>query len=110
MATPVFSLNSEILTDAPLAVVLARLTDPASMACLRPFGPWSISPEGGGLQLAWTRRRLGSEESGRITVSADEKGARLALDAQHRGWTAFGSFGLLRWHSDQLLERIVEEL
>ena len=110
MATPVFSLNSEILTDAPLDVVLARLADPASMACLQPFGPWSSLGLGEGLQLAWQRRRLGSEESGVISISPHERGALLRLEARHRGWASFASFGILRWKADQLLERLVEEL
>ena len=110
MATPVFSFSEEILTDAPLAVVVARLSEPTALACLAPFGPWSATPQGEGLVLAWRRRRLGSEESGTITVAAHDKGAHLRLEARHRGWTAFGSFGLLSWHSDQLLERIVEAL
>jgi hypothetical protein len=110
LATPVFSLSEEILTDAPLEVVVAHLSEPTALACLRPFGPWSTQAQGGGLQLSWRRRRMGSEESGTIIVSPHEKGAYLRLEARHRGWTAFGSFGLLRWHSDQLLERIVEAL
>ncbi|HJV21874.1 MAG TPA: hypothetical protein VJ570_04210 [Holophagaceae bacterium] len=110
MATPVFSLHSEILTDAPLALLSARLADPASMACLRPFGPWSTSAEGEWLQLTWQRRRLGSEEFGLLTISPHERGAHLQLEARHRGWTSFASFGILRWKTDQLLERLVEEL
>ncbi len=110
MATPVFSFSEEILTDAPLEVVVARLSEPTALACLAPFGPWSATPEGEGLRLAWQRRRLGSEETGTITVTPHAQGAHLRLEARHRGWMAFGSFGILRWHSDQLLERIVEVL
>lgn len=110
MATPVFHFSEEILTDAPLAVVVARLGEPTALACLAPFGPWSLEAQGEGLRLSWERRRLGSEESGTITVTPHERGAHLHLEARHRGWMAFGSFGLLRWHSDQLLERIVEAL
>jgi hypothetical protein len=110
LATPVFSFSEEILTDAPLEVVVARLSEPTALACLAPFGPWSTTPEGEGLRLTWQRRRLGSEEFGALTVTPHAKGAHLRLEARHRGWMAFGSFGVLRWHSDQLLERIVEAL
>ena len=110
MATPVFSLSSEILTDAPFEVVLARFRQPDSLICLGVLGPWSVTEQGGGLQLTWQRRRLGAEESGTLTLSPHERGAHLRLEARHKGWTAFGSFGLLRWHADQLLEHLVEEL
>ena len=110
MRAPVFSTTSEILTDAPLATLAARLADPASLPCLRPLGPWSVAEQGGGLQLTWRRRRLGAEESGILTLSPHERGAHLRLEARHKGWSAFGSFGLLRWHTDQLLEHLVEEL
>ncbi|HJW32038.1 MAG TPA: hypothetical protein VJ505_01610 [Holophagaceae bacterium] len=110
MRTPVFSLSSEILTDAPFGVVQERLRQPGSLACLNVLGPWSLAEQGEGLQLTWQRRRLGAEESGTLTLSPHERGAHLRLEARHRGWTAFGSFGLLRWHTDQLLEHLVEEL
>lgn len=110
MARPVFSFASEILTDAPFEVVAARLRDPASLKCLRPFGPWTVSEEGGAVVLVWTRTRLGSDESGVLRTAPHARGAHLSLEARHKGWTAFGSFGMLRWHGDQLLERLVEEL
>lgn len=110
MRTPVFSTTSEILTDAPLETLVSRLSEPGTLACLRPLGPWSVEIQGGGIQLSWRRRRLGSEESGVISVRSHERGAHLRLEARHKGWTAFGSFGLLRWHTDQVLEHLVEEL
>ena len=110
MRTPVFTTTSEILTDAPLTVLVARLSDPASLVCLRPLGPWSVAEQGRELRLTWRRRRLGAEESGTLTLRPHERGAHLRLEARHKGWTAFGSFGLLRWHTDQLLEHLVEEL
>lgn len=110
MATPIFSLSSEILTDAPFEVALARLRQPDSLACLQVLGPWAIEEQGGVLRLTWWRRRLGAEESGTLTLSPHERGAHLCLEARHKGWTAFGSFGVLRWHTDQLLEHLVEEL
>lgn len=110
MARPVFSFTSEILTDAPFEVVASRLRDPGSLKCLRPFGPWTVSEEEGALVLAWMRTRLGSHESGELRVAVHDRGAHLRLEARHKGWTAFGSFGMLRWHSDQVLERLVEEL
>jgi hypothetical protein len=110
VATPVFSFSAEILTDAPFEVVAARLREPASFKCLSPFGPWSVVEEGDALLLRWTRTRLGSEERGEVRIAPHERGAHLRLEARHRGWAAFGSFGMLRWHGDQLLDRLVEEL
>lgn len=110
MATPVFSFEAEILTDAPFEEVVGRLREPAALKCLRPFGPWSLEEMGNVVRLSWTRHRLGSIESGVIQVVPHERGAHLRLEARHKGWTSFGSFGLLRWHGDQLLERLIEEL
>ncbi len=110
MATPVFSLSSEILTDAPFEVVQARLRQPDAFGCLQVLGPWTVEEKGGELCLTWLRRRLGAEESGTLTLAPHERGAHLRLEARHKGWAAFGSFGLLRWHTDQLLEHLVEEL
>ncbi len=111
MATPVFSLSAEILTDAPFEVVVARLREPGSFACIQALGVDCIPQEReAGLQLDWSRSRLGSQEIGLIQVMPHERGAHLTLEARHRGWSSFASFGLLRWKTDQLLERLVEEL
>lgn len=110
MATPVFNLTAEILTDAPFEVVAARLREPGSLACLRPLGSCEVEEQGEALLLTWERGRLGSRESGSIRLEPHERGAHLGLQARHRGWLSFLTFGLLRWHADQLLERLVEEL
>lgn len=110
MRTPVFSFATEILTDAPFDVVVLRVRDHHSLRCLQPFGPWSLEEDGGVARLSWSRSRLGSAESGVIRILPHERGAHLQLEARHKGWTAFGSFGILRWHGDQLLERLIEEL
>ncbi|GLH72398.1 hypothetical protein GETHLI_09000 [Geothrix limicola] len=110
MAVPVLGFEAEILSDAPFDVVAARLREPRSLKCLRPFGPWMLAEAEDQLVLTWTRRRLGSQEHGELYLANHERGVHLRLKARHRGWMAFCSFGLLRWHSDRLLDRLVEEL
>jgi hypothetical protein len=110
VAIPILSFEAEILSDAPFEVVNARLREPDALKCLRPFGPWSLIEEDGRVRLNWTRRRLASHEEGTLSLSPHERGVHLHLEARHRGWMAFGTFGILRWHSDRLLERLVEEL
>lgn len=110
MAIPVLGFEAEILSDAPFEVASARLREPATLKCLRPFGPWSVANDDGQFVLTWTRLRLGSKESGALRLSPHERGVHVHLSAQHKGWVAFLTFGLLRWHSDRLLDRFVEEL
>lgn len=110
MAIPVLGFEAEILSDAPFEVVCARLREPASLKCLCPFGPWTLTEDGGQLVLSWTRSRLGSKEVGELRVLPHERGVHLRLEARHRGWVAFCTFGILRWHADRLLDRFVEEL
>jgi len=110
LAIPVLGFETEVLSDAPFEVVSARLREPASLKCLRPFGPWAHREERGQLVLTWARVRLGSQESGQLRLSAHERGIHLRLEVRHRGWLAFGTFGVLRWHADRLLDRLVEEL
>ncbi|HJV90892.1 MAG TPA: hypothetical protein VJ623_11345 [Holophagaceae bacterium] len=111
MAIPVFSLSAEVLTDAPFEVIAARLREPDSFRCFRDLGaPFEVRESVEGVTLAWSRLRLGARESGQVRVTAHERGAHLTLEARHRGWASFASFGLLRWKTDQLLEHVVEEL
>ena len=110
MAIPVLGFEAEILSDAPFEVARSRLRDPASLKCLRPFGPWILTEDGGQLVLSWTRSRLGSKETGELRLSPHERGVHLHLEARHRSWLAFCTFGILRWHADRLLDRFVEEL
>jgi hypothetical protein len=110
---PVLSFEAEVLTDAPCGHIVARLREggPGAFRCLRPFRTWADPEEaGGGLVLRWTRSRLGAEESGELTVSPDPKGARLQLAGRMKGWSSFLWFGLLRWQTDRILDRFVEEL
>lgn len=114
MRQPIFSFEAEILTDAPYAHILGRLealASPAELRCLAPLGPWmplARGPEG--LTLAWERRVAGAAEQGRLVIRPDAKGAHLRLEGRMKGWAAFLLFGLLRWRTDRLLDRFVEEL
>jgi hypothetical protein len=45
-----------------------------------------------------------------LTVTPDPKGAHLRLEGRLKGWTGFVLLGLLRWRTDRLLDRFVEEL
>ncbi len=114
MKRPVFSFDAEVLTDAPFEHIRSRLLSadgPAAFRCLRSLGPW-LPPEAGeaGVRLRWSRRRVGAEESGALTIRPDPKGAHLCLEGRMKGWTGFVFFGLLRWKTDRLLDRLVEEL
>jgi len=114
VATPVFSFDAELLTDAPFEHIRHRfqtMDSPAEFRCLRSLGPWSPLENGGQeLRLRWSRYLLGTQESGIITISPDAKGAHLRLEGRMKGWSAFLLFGLLRWRTDRLLDRFVEDL
>jgi hypothetical protein len=110
---PVFSFEAELLTDAPFDHVVGRLcgAGPRAFKCLRPLGAWAdpeLAP--GQLVLRWSRTRAGAEESGELVLAPDPKGAHLRLEGRLKGWTGFLLLGLLRWHTDRLLDRLVEEL
>jgi hypothetical protein len=110
---PVFSFEAEILTDAPYDHVVGRLREPGPQAfkCLRPLGAWAApEPSPGCLVLRWSLSRAGSEESGELLVAPDPKGAHLHLRGRLEGWSGFLFLGLLRWRTDRLLDRFVEEL
>jgi len=111
--TPVFRFEAELLTDAPLEHIVGRLQRPGpqSFKCLRPLGTWAALEEvSGQWVLGWTRTIAGAEESGSLTLASDAKGAHLRLDGHMKGWAGFLLFGLLRWRTDRLLDRFVEEL
>lgn len=114
MKQPVFSFEAEILTDAPFAHIAGRLLSlesPSALRCFRALGPWlPLEADSQELRLRWSRRVLGSQESGTIRVRPDPKGAHLRLQGQLRGWGGFLRLGLVRWHTDRLLDRFVEEL
>lgn len=113
MKHPVFSFEAELLTDAPFDLVAARLRDPgpAGFRSLRTLQGWrEPATEGERLVLRWTRILVGSEESGALILSPDPKGAHLQLEGRLKGWTGFVLLGWLRWRTDRLLDRFVEEL
>jgi hypothetical protein len=114
VATPVFSFDAELLTDAPFEHIRQRLQATKAQAefrCLRSLGPWSpLEAEDHELCLRWARYRLGTEESGALIIRPDAKGAHLHLEGRMKGWAGILFFGLLRWRTDRLLDRFVEEL
>lgn len=113
MKRPVFSFEAELLTDAPFDHAAARLRGegPQAFRCLRPLSAWGVPAEGEGrLVLCWDRRVAGAEEAGTLVLSTDPKGTHLRLEGRMKGWSAFLLFGLLRWRTDRLLDRFVEEL
>ena len=50
------------------------------------------------------------EESGALILTSHEKGTHLRLEGRMKGWAGILFFGLLRWRTDRLLDRFVEEL
>jgi hypothetical protein len=112
--TPVFRFESEVLTDAPFESIGARLAalgSPTDLPCLRAFRGWQpLAREDGRLVLRWRHAWLGAEESGSLSISPDPKGAHLRLDGRLKGWMGFVLLGLLRWRTDGLLDRFVEDL
>ena len=113
MATPVFSFDAELLTDAPYEHVEGRLRRESLQAfkSLRALSVWA-APEWttDRLVLRWSRIVGGAEESGELTLTPGARGTHLRLDGRMKGWTAFLLFGVLRWRTDRLLDRLVEEL
>lgn len=109
---PVFTFEAEILTDAPFDHVAVRLrSGPGTFKSLRALQGWSAAEEAEGrVVLRWARAMAGAEESGQLTVRPDPKGAHLRLEGRMKGWTGFLWFGWLRWRTDRLLDRFVEEL
>lgn len=114
MKQPVFTYEAEVLTDAPFGHIAGRLMgleSPSALRCFRGLGRWlPLEADGQELRLQWSRRVLGTEESGMIRVRPDPKGAHLRLQGQLRGWGGFLRLGLVRWQTDRLLDRFVEEL
>lgn len=114
MKQPVFSFEAEILTDAPFAHIAGRLealAAPSELRCLAPLRSWlplAIGPEQ--LTLAWERRVAGAVEQGCLVIRPDVRGSHLLLEGRMKGWAGFLLFGLLRWRTDRLLDRLVEEL
>jgi len=110
---PVFSFEAELLTDAPFEHITGRLQNegPARFKSLRPLRDWATpEPAGEGLALRWERTLPGAVESGWVAVSPNPKGAHIRIEGRMKGWSAFFFFGWLRWRTDRLLDRFVEEL
>lgn len=114
MKTPVFRFEAELLTDAPFEAIGARLAalgSPSELCALHSLRGWlPMAREEDRLVLRWRRAWGGSEESGALSIIPDPKGARLHLEGRLKGWTGFVLLGLLRWRTDGLLDRFVEEL
>jgi hypothetical protein len=110
---PVFSFEAELLTDASFEHIAGRLRDegPSTFRSLGALSVWAHpASEGGNLVLRWRRVRTGAEESGALILAPDAKGTHLRLEGRMKGWGAFLLFGQLRWRTDRLLDRFVEEL
>ncbi|GLH66567.1 hypothetical protein [Geothrix edaphica] len=113
MKQPVFTFEAELLTDAPYEHIAGRLRreSPAAFKSLGSLKVWAPPEEGAELMvLRWARTVGGATESGVLTLAPNPKGAHLRLEGRMKGWSAFMLFGLLRWRTDRLLDRFVEEL
>ena len=113
MKHPVFTFEAELLTDAPYDRIAGTLRSipPQAFKSLRPLGHWAVPEESDGhLVLRWARTVAGAEESGELVLTPDPKGAHLRIEGRMKGWAGFLLFGLLRWRTDRLLDRFVEEL
>ncbi len=114
MKRPVFSFEAELLTDATFDRIVERLrtlSSPSEFRSLRPLLVW-LPMEGGAevLRLRWERTRWGALEQGSLIICPDARGAHLRLEGRMRGWGGFLLFGVMRWKTDRLLDRFVEEL
>jgi len=111
---PVFSFEAELLTDAPFEHIAGRvqgMDSPAGFRCLVPLRTWQPverAPEE--ICFRWERQVAGATEQGSLRIRPHEKGAHLRLEGRMKGWSAFLLFGRLRWRTDRLLDRLVEEL
>ena len=113
MKRPVFSFEAELLTDAPFDQIVGRIRNesPSSFKSLRALGAWAAPEERADqVVLRWSRTVAGAEESGALILASHEKGAHLRLEGRMKGWAGILFFGLLRWRTDRLLDRFVEEL
>jgi len=111
---PVFTFEAEILTDAPFEQIATRLqglASPAELRSLRAFRGWlPVTVAAETLSLRWERSRAGALEQGAILIRPDDRGAHLRLEGRLKGWSGFLLLGLLRWRTDRLLDRFVEDL
>ena len=106
-----FRFQEAVLTDAPLQVLRTRLGAPQSLACLKVCqGLRPLEVEGDELILRWQHARPGSVEEGTLRVRPHEQGAELEWHGRLRGWGAFLVVGWVRWRTDRLLDRLIQEL
>jgi hypothetical protein len=112
MKTPVFRFQEEVVTDAPLDLLLTRLGTPRELPSLRGLcGLCPLEREGEDLVLRWQRHGpLGTVEEGTLRATPHERGAHLRLDGRLRGWAAFLTLGWVRLRMERLLYRLVSEL
>ena len=113
MKRPVFSFEAELLTDAPFDHIVGRIRNepPSSFKSLRVLGAWAPLEDGTDqVVLRWRRAVAGAEESGALILTSHEKGTHLRLEGRMKGWAGILFLGLLRWRTDRLLDRFVEEL
>ena len=114
MKRPVFSFEAELLTDAPFEQIAERLRgmeSPMGFRCLKPLRTWlplELGQEE--IRLRWERSVAGTSERGTLCIRPDAKGARLYLEGHMKGWSGFLFFGWMRWRTDRLLDRFLEEL
>jgi hypothetical protein len=75
------------------------------------LGAWADPEQSPGrLVLRWSRTTAGAEATGALIFAPDPKGAHLRLEGRLKGWMGFLLLGMLRWRTDRLLDRFVEEL
>jgi hypothetical protein len=111
MKQPVFRFQEAVLSDAPLPVLRTRLGAAETLVALRGCrGLRPLEVDGEQLTLRWQRVRLGSVEEGTIRVQPHERGVHLELQGRLKGWGAFLVVGWVRWRTDRLLDRLIQEI
>ena len=111
MKMPVYKFQEEVLTDAPLPAIRARLGSPGALASLKGCqGLRPLEEEGEELALRWHHVGFGFVEEGTLRVRPHERGAHLRLDGRLKGWGAFLVVAWTRWRTERLLERFVREI
>lgn len=111
MKRPVASFSDERLTDAPYEVVVGYLRRPdASAQLVFAAAHMRIEESPEELRLVWKRPRFLAVEEGLILARPDARGAFLRVEGRVSGWGCFLTLGRLRWQTDDLIDRLVDEL
>ena len=113
MKRPVFSFEAELLTDAPFDHIVGRHPERIALFLQEPEGPGCLGRSGGEGRSsgpALEPHRGGGRGIRALILAPHEKGAHLRLEGCMKGWAGILFFGLLRWRTDRLLDRFVEEL